>query len=57
MLVTSETALQQLGALSGVLLAGILLMLLLELWRTARDIRFSSLSAGADVESDGAGAD
>ena len=52
-----ETDLQLLRALSGALLAGMLLMLLLELWRSAMDIRLSSLSAGANAESDGAGAD
>ena len=54
---TSETALQLLGALSGAVLAGILLMLLRELCRSARDTRLSSLLADANAEGDDAGAD
>ena len=53
----NETALPLLRALSDTLLAGILLMLLFELWRAARNIWYSSPSADAKAEGDDAGAD
>lgn len=51
-----ETTLQVLRALSGVILAGILLTLIQELWK-ARDTEASTLSADANAEGDDAGED